>query len=76
MMLPLCTIVTLLRLLSIAYFTAARNSRSVPSLETGLRPMPELSGKRILAYCLGKFCLNRSRNFLASAEPCSNSMPA
>ena len=27
--------------------------------------MPELSGKRILANCFGKFCLNRSRNFLA-----------
>ena len=76
MMLPLCTIVTLLRLLTMAYWTAARNNRSVPSLEAGFKPMPEVSGKRIFANCFGKLCLNASRNFFTSAEPASNSMPA
>ena len=76
MMLPLCTIVTLLRLLAIAYWMAERNSRSVPSFEAGLMPMPEVSGKRILSYCFGKFCLSRSRKRRHSAVPASNSMPA
>ena len=76
MMLPLCTIVTLLRLLAIAYSMAARNRRSVPSCDTGLMPMPEVFGKRILAYCFGNACLNSSRNFLLSGVPASNSMPA
>ena len=39
-------------------------------------PMPELSGKRILAYALGKACLKSSRNFWFSGVPASNSMPA
>ena len=46
-MLPLCTSVTDARSLSIAYWIALRTSRSVPSRETGLMPMPEVSGKRI-----------------------------
>ena len=49
MMLPLCTMVTDLRLWSSAYLIAARTRRSVPSFETGLMPMPVLSGKRIFA---------------------------
>jgi hypothetical protein len=48
-MLPLCTIVTLLRRLAIAYSIAERNRRSVPSIETFLMPIPEVFGKRILA---------------------------
>jgi len=47
MMLPLWTIVTLGLSLSIAYWMALRTSRSVPCFETGLMPMPEVSGKRI-----------------------------
>jgi hypothetical protein len=47
MMLPLCTRVTDGRSLSIAYWMALRTRRLVPSLETGLMPMPEVSGKRI-----------------------------
>ena len=47
MMLPLCTSVTLGLSLSIAYWIALRTRRSVPSRDTGLMPMPEVSGKRI-----------------------------
>ncbi len=47
MMLPLWTRVTEGLSLSIAYWIALRTSRSVPSRETGLMPMPEVSGKRI-----------------------------
>ncbi len=39
-------------------------------------PMPEVFGKRILAYILGKFCLKSSRNLRFSSVPVSNSMPA
>ena len=52
MMLPLCTIVTLLRLFAIAYSIAERNRRSVPSFDTGLMPMPEVSGKADLGVLL------------------------
>ena len=45
MMLPLCTSVTDGLSLSIAYWSALRTSRSVPSRDTGLMPMPEVSGK-------------------------------
>ena len=76
MMLPLCTIVTLLRLLAIAYSMAERIRRSVPSCDTALMPMPDESGKRILPYSFGKACLNSSLNFALSALPASNSMPA
>ncbi len=48
MMLPLCTMVTLGLSLSMAYWMALRTSRSVPSIDTGLMPMPLVSGKRIL----------------------------
>ena len=46
-MLPLCTKVTDGSLCLIAYSIAERTKRSVPSLDTGLIPIPEVSGKRI-----------------------------
>ena len=47
MMLPLCTIVTVFRLLSIAYWIAIRTSRFVPVSEIGLMPMPESGRMRL-----------------------------
>ena len=49
---------------------------AVPSCDTGLMPMPDVSGKRILSYSRGKFSRNTDRNFLLSSEPASNSIPA
>jgi hypothetical protein len=42
MMLPLCTSVSDRRSLSIAYWIAFRTSRSGPSRETGLMPIPDV----------------------------------
>ncbi len=64
MMLPLCTIVTLLRLLAMAYSIAERNRRSVPSCETGLMPMPDVSGKRILRVLLRERLLEELEELL------------
>ena len=49
---------TFLRLLSNDHWMAARTRRSVPSTETGLIPMAEVSGKRIFLYSFGKASLN------------------
>ena len=76
MMLPLCTNVTLLRPLSIAYRIAARTRRAVPSCDTGLMPMPAVSGKRILANSSGKASLKSCLNFALLSLPSSNSIPA
>ena len=46
-MLPLCTSVTLRRVCFREYWIAARTSRSVPSRETDLMPMPDVAGNRI-----------------------------
>jgi hypothetical protein len=54
------------RSLSIAYWMALRTSRLVPSLETGLMPMPEVSGKRILVDA-HLVALRSSMNFLPPA---------
>ena len=53
---------------------AARTSRSVPSRETGLMPMPLVSGKRIFLTFIS-FCRN-AMTFFASALPAAHSMPA
>jgi hypothetical protein len=50
MMLPLWTMVTLLRLNLRAYSIAARMRRSVPSRETGLMPMPRGLGEADLLH--------------------------
>ena len=65
MMLPLCTIVTLLRLLSIAYFTAARNSRSVPSLRGGLQADAGAVREADLGVLLREILLEQVEEFLA-----------
>ena len=74
MMLPLCTSVTLDLWLSMAYWIALRTSRSVPSRETGLTPMPEVLGKRIF-LTPSSSCRNLI-SFLALSLSASNSMPA
>ncbi len=74
MMLPLCTRVTDLRLLSMAYWMALRIRRSEPSTDTGLMPMAEVSGKRIFLTPIS-FRRN-SMTFFTSAEPASHSTPA
>ncbi|MCY1179096.1 hypothetical protein D9M73_194770 [compost metagenome] len=74
MMLPLCTMVSDSRSLSTTYCRALRTRRWVPSLETGLTPMPQFSSKRILVTPISSF-----RNlmiFWASGEPAFHSMPA
>ena len=74
MMLPLCTRVTDLRLLSIAYWIALRISRSLPSLETGLMPIAEVAGKRIFVTLIS--LIRNSMIFFASGVPAAHSMPA
>jgi hypothetical protein len=53
---------------------AARTSRSVPSRDTGLMPMPEVSGKRIF-FTFISFWRN-AMSFWASSLSASYSMPA
>ena len=53
---------------------AARMSRSEPSLETGLIPIEEVLGKRILLTPISFW--RKSMTFLASGVPVSHSMPA
>ena len=74
MMLPLCTSVTELRPFSIAYWIALRTSRSVPSRDTGLIPMPDVSGKRILRTPISS-CRN-AITLRAPSDSASHSMPA
>ena len=75
MMLPLCTSVTDARSLSIAYWIALRTSRSVPSRDTGLMPMPDVSGKRIFLHA--HLVLQERRSPCArSSVSASHSMPA
>ena len=74
MMLPLCTSVTEGLSLSIAYWRALRTRRSVPSRETGLMPMPEVSGKRI--FLTPKSSCRNLISFFAFSLSASNSMPA
>ena len=75
MMLPLCTNVKLLRLCVNAYFNAERIKRSEPSKETGLMPIDDVSGKRILSVTFISV-LKKSISFLHSGVPCSHSIPA
>jgi hypothetical protein len=49
-------------------------SRSEPSFDTGLIPMDELWGKRILLTFISFW--RNSTTFFASGVPCSHSMPA
>ncbi len=74
MMLPLCTMVMLGLSLSIVYWIALRTSRSVPSRLTGLMPMPEVFGKRILLTPISS--VRNLISFLALSVSASNSMPA
>ncbi len=76
MMFPLCTRVTLRRLLLWAYSMAARTSRSLPSRDTGLKPMAVVSGKRIFRCCAGKRSFRKASTAFASSVPWANSMPA
>ena len=55
---------------------ALRINRAVPSWETGLMPIPAVSGKRIFLKASGNSAAKNSLNFLFSALPCSNSIPA
>ena len=74
MMLPLCTSVTERRSLSIAYWIALRTSRSVPSREIGLMPMPEVSGKRI--FCTSSSSRRNEITRRAPSDSASHSIPA
>ncbi len=74
MMLPLWTSVTESRSLVIAYSIALRTSRSVPSRETGLTPIDEVSGKRILRTPISPW--RKSTTFFAASVPASHSIPA
>ena len=73
-MLPLCTSVTERRSLSIAYWYALRISRSEPSRDTGLMPMPDVSGKRIFLTPIS--LIRKSMTFFASGDSAAHSMPA
>ena len=53
---------------------AARMSRSEPSFETGLMPIEELFGKRILSTPISFW--RKAMTFLTSGVPSSHSMPA
>ncbi len=53
---------------------AERISRSEPSFDTGLMPMDEVLGNRILVTFIS--LTRKSTTFLASGVPCSHSMPA
>ncbi len=74
MMLPLCTSVTDLRSLSIAYWSALRTSRSVPSRDTGLMPMPDVAGKRIFFTPMSS--IRNLISFFAPSDSAAHSMPA
>ena len=74
MMLPLCTSVTESRPFASAYSIALRTSRSVPSRETGLIPMLEVSGKRIFRTPISSW--RKSITFLAPSVSASHSIPA
>ncbi len=74
MMLPLCTSVIDGLSLSIAYWIAFFTSRSVPSRETGLMPMPDVAGKRIFLTPIS--LIRKSISFFACGDSASHSMPA
>ena len=74
MMFPLWTSVTLRRWFLSAYSIAARISRSLPSIETGLTPMLELSGKRIFLTPISFW--RKSITFFTSGVPAFHSIPA
>ena len=57
-----------------AELIALRTSRSVPSRETGLMPMPEVLGKRILRTPISS--VRNLMIFFALSDSASNSMPA
>jgi len=59
-----------------AYWMADRISRSLPSTETGLKPIAELSGKRTFLYNCGNSRLRNPMTFFTSSLPFSNSIPA
>ena len=66
--------VTLGLSLSMAYWMALRTSRSVPSRDTGLMPIPEVFGKRIFVTPISS--VRNLINFLALSDSASNSIPA
>ena len=53
---------------------AARTRRSVPSRETGLIPMPLVSGKRIFFTFISS--RSQATTFCASGVPAAHSTPA
>ena len=57
-----------------AYCSALRTKRSVPSTEIGLMPMPQLRGKRILRTPM--LSCRKPMTFFAPAESASHSTPA
>jgi len=65
-MLPLWTKVTLLRLFSMAYSKADLSKRSDPSIETGLIPIPDVSGNLIFENSSGKDVSNSERKFFVA----------
>ena len=74
MMLPLCTSVIDGLSLSMAYWIAFFTSRSVPSRDTGLMPMPEVPGKRIFLTPIS--LIRKSMIFFAASDSAAHSMPA
>ncbi|MCY1180836.1 hypothetical protein D9M73_213080 [compost metagenome] len=74
MMLPLCTRVSDSRSLSTTYCRALRTRRLVPSLDTGLMPMPQSWSKRILVTPISS--LRNLITLFASGDPAFHSMPA
>ena len=60
--------------MSIAYWMALRTRRSVPSIDTGLMPMPLVSGKRIFVTFISS--MRNLISFFALSLFASYSMPA
>ena len=57
-----------------AYWIALRTRRSVPSIDTGLIPIPEVFGKRILVTPISS--IRNLMSFFAFSDSASYSMPA
>jgi hypothetical protein len=57
-----------------AWSSAARTRRSVPSRETGLMPMPDVSGKRIFSTPISS--RRNAISFRTSGDSAFHSIPA
>jgi len=60
--------------LAIAYCSALRTRRSVPSRDTGLMPIPDVAGKRIFFTLIS--LIRKSISFFAPSDSACHSMPA